>query len=157
LCKSCGLRDVTAGSSTGQPNSLKLWDTTNGREVFSANLPPAIITAIAFSHDGHRLAAATTALDLMAGVTGRKVPSEIHLWDATPVAVEAPIKSDAAQLQGTWIVVSAELNGAVAKSSAGDKFSFDGGKVTICYGRQRPTALDSRQGLLLTLKREPTR
>jgi hypothetical protein len=71
--------------TTGQVGLHKLWDTTIGREVFSASLPPAMITAIAFSPDGHRLAAALNLLDRAASIAGRKTPCEIYIWDATPI------------------------------------------------------------------------
>jgi uncharacterized protein (TIGR03067 family) len=195
-----GRRLATAGTTASELSLLKLWDTASGREVFSAVLPPQRMSALALSPDGHRLAAAFSPIDDF-GTTG-KVPSEIHIWDATPADAEpvaaAPAKDDAAQLQGTWIVTSAELNGAIAKSSEGDKFTFEGDKVTIenkvkkaspvvfrldsakqpkeidveeqpvmrgiyelndhelrlCYGETRPDNFDSKQGLLLVLKRE---
>jgi WD40 repeat protein len=80
-----GHRLATAGIAAGQRGMLKLWDTRSGREVFSAKLPPGLITAVAFSPDGFRLAAALTPHDTMAALTTGKVPSEIHVWDATPV------------------------------------------------------------------------
>jgi WD40 repeat protein len=70
--------------TSSQQGILKLWDTTSGREVFSAAIPPVTITALAFSPNGHRLAAATLMPDIFAVMTGRKVPGDIYLWDATP-------------------------------------------------------------------------
>ena len=39
--------------------------------------------------------------------------------------------ADTDQLQGTWVVVAAELNGKSAESTKGDKFTFAGDKITI--------------------------
>ena len=83
-----GGRLVTGGVTSSQQGILKLWDTTGGREVFSAQFPMAMITAVAFSADGRRLAAAVTPIDLSKLV--KDVPSEIHVWDATPVAGDSP-------------------------------------------------------------------
>jgi hypothetical protein len=52
--------------------------------VFSAVLPPGAVTAVAFGPDGRRLAAATQASDVTSIITGRKVPGDIYVWDATP-------------------------------------------------------------------------
>ena len=82
-----GGRLATGGVTSSQQGLLKLWDTTSGREVFSAALPPAMVTAVAFSRDGRRLAAATHAADVTAALTGRKIPGVIHVWDATRDAV----------------------------------------------------------------------
>ena len=38
---------------------------------------------------------------------------------------------DTEQIQGTWVVVSAELAGKTVEPSKGDKFIFTGDKVTI--------------------------
>jgi WD40 repeat protein len=81
-----GTRLATIGISASQQAVFKLWDTVTGRETFSAALPPSIVTAVAFSPDGHRLAAAIQAIDITAALTGRQIPSDIHIWDATPVA-----------------------------------------------------------------------
>jgi len=83
-----GRRLATLGATSS--DLLKLWDTASGREVFSAALPPTKVTAIAFSPDGNRLAAATQAMDITAGITGRKTPGEIHVWDATPTNTKRP-------------------------------------------------------------------
>ena len=83
-----GRRLVTGGVTSSQQGILKLWDTTAGREVFSAQFPMAMITAVAFSTDGRRLAAAVTPIDLSKLV--KDVPSEIHVWDATPLANDPP-------------------------------------------------------------------
>ncbi len=195
-----GRRLVTGGTNSAQRGILKLWDTTSGREVFSVPLPAADLTAIALSPDGHRLAAALSPLDLTAMINNRSLPpGEIHIWDATPPVDDNVAADDTAQLQGTWIVTSAELNGASAKSSEGDQLTFDEGQVVIgtkvrktepvafrvdatqqpkqmelddkpaihaiyefqgaelilCYSEKRPTAFDSKQGLLLKLQRKP--
>lgn len=130
-----GTRLATVGISASQQAMLKLWDTTTGRETFSASLSPCLITAIAFSLDGNRLAAAIQAIDITAAITGKLVPSEIYIWDATPMAAEPAAEqqnaNDAQSIRGTWIVASAELNGQSSQSAAGDKFTFDGDKVTI--------------------------
>ena len=89
-----GRRLATAGTTTlSQQGVLKLWDTTNGREVFSAPLPPTTITALAFSRDGNRFAAATRTTVLFVvdpNLNSRKGPSEIHVWDATPIDGKRP-------------------------------------------------------------------
>jgi uncharacterized protein (TIGR03067 family) len=130
-----GRRLATGGTTSAQRGILKLWDTASGREVFSAVLPPAMLTAIAFGPDGHRLVAALTPFDLTATLTGRKVGSDIHVWDATPAATDATGKStvqdDAARLQGTWIVTAAEMNGVTSRSSEGDRLTFDGNQATF--------------------------
>lgn len=79
-----GRRLATGGTTSGQRGVLKLWDTMSGREVFSAPLPVATLTALAFSPDGQRLLAAVSPSDLTAALTGRKIPGEIHVWNATP-------------------------------------------------------------------------
>jgi WD40 repeat protein len=85
-----GRRLATAAQTQSGQGFLKLWDTASGREVFSAALPVVSISDIAFSPDGHRLAAAVQAVDVTAGMTGRKVPGEIHVWDATPAGANGP-------------------------------------------------------------------
>jgi len=79
-----GRRVCTAGVTASQQGLLKLWDADTGREVFSADLPPGAVTAVAFSPDGRRLAATTKPDDVTAILTGRKVPGDIYVWDATP-------------------------------------------------------------------------
>jgi hypothetical protein len=65
---------------------LNLWDTTSGREVLSVPLPAAELTALAFSPDGTRLAAALGIFDLTSMIKQREAPpSDIYVWDATPV------------------------------------------------------------------------
>ena len=78
---------MTGGVTSSQQGILKLWDTTGGREVFSAQFPMAMITTVAFSADGRRLAAAVTPIDWSKLL--KDVPSEIHVWDATPVAADS--------------------------------------------------------------------
>jgi uncharacterized protein (TIGR03067 family) len=125
-----GRRLATAGMPAGQVGILKLWDTASGREVFTAPLPPAMISAIAWSPDGLRLAAALNSSSPLAALSGQKAPSEVYVWDLTPPEKVAQA-NDAGRLAGTWVVVSAELNGEAAASSVGDKFIFAGDKVTI--------------------------
>jgi WD40 repeat protein len=79
-----GRRLATAGLTSAQQGLLKLWDTVTGREVFSAALPPVMVTAVAFSPDGRRLAAATQAFDILSGLSGRKQSGDIYVWDASP-------------------------------------------------------------------------
>lgn len=50
---------------------------------------------------------------------------------AVAVLVTAARGADADQLQGTWVVVSAEMAGKSSESSKGDKFTFTGDKVVI--------------------------
>ncbi|HYH68837.1 MAG TPA: protein kinase [Urbifossiella sp.] len=88
-----GRRLATAVISWGaatQQGLLKLWDADSGREVFAAELPSGGVTAVAFSPDGRRLAAATQAGDVAALLTGRKVPGDIYVWDATPPGSGGP-------------------------------------------------------------------
>src|SRR5205823_6070284 len=59
-----GRRLATGGTTSSQQGIVNLWDTTGGREVFSAQFPMAMITTTAFSPDGRRLAAAVTPIDL---------------------------------------------------------------------------------------------
>ena len=92
-----GRRLATAGTSTGPRGMLKLWDVRSGREVFSAKLPPATITAMAFSGDGLRLAAALTPLDMTATLTAGIVPSEILVWNATPIKMTAVVDREKTQ------------------------------------------------------------
>lgn len=80
-----GRRLATGGTTSAQRGILKLWETTGGREVFSPTLPPAAITALAWSGDGLRLAVALAANDMGAALTGRTVPGDVHVWDATPI------------------------------------------------------------------------
>jgi hypothetical protein len=49
-----------------------------------------MITTVAFSADGRRLAAAVTPIDWSNMLKGRGAPSEIHVWDATAIAANAP-------------------------------------------------------------------
>jgi WD40 repeat protein/tRNA A-37 threonylcarbamoyl transferase component Bud32 len=79
-----GRRLATGGSTSAQQGVLKLWDTEGGREVFFVQFPMATITAVAFSPDGRRLAAAVTPVDLSTVPTG-KAPSDVYVWDATPI------------------------------------------------------------------------
>ncbi len=85
-----GRRLATGGTTSSQQGILNLWDTTGGREVFSAQFPMAMITTVAFSPDGRRLATAVTPIDWSNMLKGRGAPSEIHVWDATPIAGNAP-------------------------------------------------------------------
>jgi WD40 repeat protein len=82
-------RLATAGISATHQWLLRLWDTESGRETFSAALPPVTITALAFSPDGYRLAAATQAEDAFAVRTSSQ-PAEIYVWDATPADTGRP-------------------------------------------------------------------
>jgi eukaryotic-like serine/threonine-protein kinase len=85
-----GRRLATGGTTSAEQGILKLWDTTGGREVFSAQVSMAKLTTVTFSADGRRLAAAVTPVDWSKTLKGRSAPSEIHVWDATPVANDAP-------------------------------------------------------------------
>jgi WD40 repeat protein len=82
-----GRRLATGGVTSSQQGILKLWDTTGGREVFSTQFPMALITTVAFSGDGWRLAAAVTPINW--SKLSKDAPSEIHVWDATPIAADA--------------------------------------------------------------------
>ena len=61
-------RRLAGGTPYG---SVKVWDSATGRELLDLKVPEATISSVAFSPDGHRLAAGTT-------------DARIHLWDGTP-------------------------------------------------------------------------
>ncbi len=84
-----GHRLASGGTTSSQQGILNLWDTTGGREVLSEQFPMALITTVAFSADGRRLAAGVTPIEWSNVLKGRGAASEIHVWDATPVAAEA--------------------------------------------------------------------
>jgi WD40 repeat protein len=84
-----GRRLASGGTTSSQQGILNLWDTTGGREVLSEQFPMAMITTVAFSADGRRLAAGVTPIEWSNVLKGRGAASEIHVWDATPVAAEA--------------------------------------------------------------------
>jgi WD40 repeat protein len=75
-----GLRLATGGgpSIRGNPGEVRLWDTTTGEEVLSLSTG-GLVRGLAFSPNGHRLAAMCT-------------DGTIKVWDATPL----PLKSDPA-------------------------------------------------------------
>jgi WD40 repeat protein len=83
-----GRRLLTMGWTLAGQGFVKLWDTTSGREVFSAALPPVRLAATALSADGRRLAAAMVPLDSSVGTADRPLPAEIYVWDATPLATD---------------------------------------------------------------------
>lgn len=76
-----GDRLASAGTSSAQLGQLKLWDTISGREVFSAPVPRALISPVAFSPDGRRLLAAVNPFDPWASIAGRPTPSDIYIWE----------------------------------------------------------------------------
>ena len=83
-----GRRLASGGTTSSQQGILNLWDTIGGREVLSEQFPMAMITTVAFSANGRRLAAGVTPIDWSSMLKGRGAASEIHVWDATPVAAD---------------------------------------------------------------------
>jgi len=80
-------RRLASGGGEGQMGrggGVKLWDTTTGLEVLTLGGASDVISSVAFSQDGTRLAAAVmTGPGLFA--LGQGV-GEIRVWDGRPPA-----------------------------------------------------------------------
>ncbi len=65
---------TVAGVCSLEPNSAWIWDSTTGavKQILPGNSQPVSIAAIAFSHDGNRLAT---------GTDQNYKPSEVRVWD----------------------------------------------------------------------------
>jgi WD40 repeat protein len=57
--------------------TLKLWDVALGRDILTLDAHDMPVSCVAFSADGHRLAAG------VGDVAGK--PAEIRIWDAEPI------------------------------------------------------------------------
>ena len=67
----------------GRGGGVKLWDTATGLELLTLGGAADNVTALAFSADGHRLAAA--ALGGSPNNFLRSPPGKVVIWDATPL------------------------------------------------------------------------
>src|SRR5262249_53444625 len=64
-------------AAVGQDRTVRVWDATNGIEVFCLRGHTASIHAVAFSPDGRRLASISRG----SAQGGRAVPGEVVIWD----------------------------------------------------------------------------
>lgn len=74
---SAGLGNLKQGAKS--PGEVKVWDVGVGKEQFTLHCPPFCVWAVAFSPDGHSLAAACASY----GNEGEQLGGEVKTWDAS--------------------------------------------------------------------------
>jgi WD40 repeat protein len=72
----------------GRGSGVKIWDVATGQGVLHVHGPTDLVTSVAFSPDGQRLAAAFGA-DMSFKLFSQN-PAEIRIWDARPVRKPRP-------------------------------------------------------------------
>ena len=75
-----GTRLATVAAKGAGIHGVKLWDTRTGLEVFTFD-PQTEFAFVAFSPDGHRLAAVTAIHEDASG----NPAAELRIWDGSPI------------------------------------------------------------------------